>query len=278
MRIPVLTYHGIHVDGESYATNDHIGLERDLELLHANGWNFINIQSLVDAVLSNRVSDLPERSVVLTFDDGSWFDWYDLPHPDHGPQRGFAGILNDFRERHGEDSQPALHATSFVIVSPEARHALDRTCLIGRGWWGDEWWRQAHRDGLISIASHSWDHRHASLPEHLWFGTTPYGDFHELADEQECDWQVRQAQTILNQLVGRPAAPVFAYPYGQVPEILAADYFPRHGEALGLSAAFSCEPEPVHADSDRWRLPRFVFRRDWTSPDELTALLRELGG
>lgn len=276
MYVPVLTYHGIHVDGERYATNDHIGLERDLEFLHSSDWNIINVQSLVDAVTSGRFSNLPARSVVLTFDDGSWFDWYDLPHPHYGAQRGLAGILTDFRVRHGEQAQPGLHATSFVIVSPEARDALDQTCLIGRGWWGHEWWPRAHRDGLISIASHSWDHRHASLPEDAWFGTRPYGDFHELADEQECDWQVRQAQTVLNRLLGQPAAPVFAYPYGHVPEILADEYFPRHGEALGLSAAFSGEPEPVHAGSDRWRLPRFVFRRDWSSPDGLAALLREV--
>jgi len=250
--------------------------EQDLELLHAGGWNIINMRTLVDAVLADRVAELPVRSVVLTFDDGSWFDWYDLPHPHYGHQRGLAGILNDFRDRHGETAQPGLHATSFVIVSPEARNALDETCLIGRGWWGDEWWRQAHREGLVSIASHSWDHRHASLPDHMRFGQTPYGDFHELADERECDFQVRQAQTVLNRLLGQPPAPVFAYPYGHVPEILAGEYFPRHGDGLGLSAAFSGEPEPVHAGSNRWRLPRFVFRRDWTSPEGLATLLRQV--
>ncbi len=271
-----MTYHSIHVDGTEYGTNDHIGLEQDLEWLNSAGWRVISIQMLVDALLSRRLAELPERSVVLTFDDGSWFDWHDLPHPHFGLQRGMVGILRDFQNRHGTDAQPCLHATSFVIVSPLAREALDQSCLIGRGWWGQDWWGHAHRSGLISIASHSWDHRHASLPDALRFDQRPYGDFQALADFAECDWQVRQAQSHLNQVLQEPPAPVFAYPFGDVPEILVNDYFPRFGKELGLRAAFTTDPEAVTPDSGRWQLPRFVFRRDWSTPEALSALLRNI--
>lgn len=276
MRVPVLTYHAVHVDGTEYGDNDHIGFEQDLEWLNKAGWRVISIQMLVDALLSRQLAQLPERSIVLTLDDGSWFDWYDLPHPHFGLQRGMVAILRDFRNRHGTDAQPFLHATSFVIVSPLVRESLDQSCLIGLGWWGDDWWRNAHREGLISIASHSWDHRHASIPESLRFCQRPYGDFQELADFRECDWQIRQAQSYLNQVLREPPASVFAYPFGHAAEILVKDYFPRFGEDLGLHAAFTTDPEPVSLDSMRWQLPRFVFRRDWTAPEELSSLLRSI--
>ena len=52
-----------------------------------------------------------------------------------------------------------------MIVSPEARAELDRTCLIGRGWWGDDWWPQATAGDLIAVESHSWDHNHDTLAQ-----------------------------------------------------------------------------------------------------------------
>lgn len=274
MPIPILTYHSIHVDGDDYASNDHIGLQSDLALLHGLGWQVISLDALVQALLSGSWNDLPPQSVVLTLDDGSWFDWYDLPHPVYGMQRSMVNILRDFQQQHNSDAQPQLQATSFVIGSARARVALDQSCMIGRGWWGDDWWCQAHHEGLLQIANHSWDHRHAALPAGLRYRPdADYGHFEQLQDVQECDWQIRQTQDCLRQLLTVPPAPVFAYPYGQVPAMLADDYLPGHGPDMGLLAAVTTEPAMVSKDSDRWRLPRYVFRRDWQSSEELCTLL-----
>ena len=56
-----------------------------------------------------------------------------------------------------------MHATSFVIASRDARTMLDQTCVLGRNWWGDEWWSAAVDSGFMHIANHSWDHCHDSL-------------------------------------------------------------------------------------------------------------------
>ncbi len=98
--IPVLTYHSMNVDGRDYANNDHLALAQDLEWLHANGWNIVRLQDAVAALFDGGAA-LPARSCAISFDDGSWFDWYDLEHPAFGMQRGMAGILRDFRDRHG---------------------------------------------------------------------------------------------------------------------------------------------------------------------------------
>jgi len=277
---PILTYHGIHVDGDDYALNDHIGLAEDLELMHALGWQVIGLNSLVQAVISGQWSDLPEHAVVITLDDGSWFDWYDLPHPVFGMQRSMVNILRDFQQQHGHAAQPQLQATSFVIGSASAREALDQSCLIGRGWWRDDWWCQAHNEGLLQIANHSWDHRHAALPSELYYRhahgnghSGDYGSFAQLSNEQECDWQIRQTQTYLRKILATAPSPFFAYPYGQVPLVVADEYLPKHGPDMGLLAAVTTEPTMVTPSSNRWRLPRYVFRRDWNSPDGLQEIL-----
>ena len=272
--IPILTYHGIHVDGDDYAQNDHIGLREDLALLHSMGRQVIGLESLVQAVISGDWSNVPPRAVVITLDDGSWFDWYDLQHPAFGEQRSMINILRDFQQQHGSAAQPLLQATSFVIGSPDARTALDQSCLIGRDWWQDDWWRQAHTEGLLQIANHSWDHRHAGLPIELRYSTDAvYGHFNQLADMRECDWQIRQTQYFLQQVLGTAPLPVFAYPYGQVPALVADDYLPKYAQDMGLLAAVTTEAAMVTPASDRWLLPRYVFRRDWRCLQQLQSIL-----
>lgn len=190
-------------------------------------------------------------------------------------QRSFRNIIKDFVQSNSHYQNQSDLLTSFVIVSPEARDALDRNCLIGKGWWGDEWWREAGEEGLISVQNHSWDHKHPGVDEALRFGED-YGSFEHIRDFEECRWQIDQAQNYLTQLLGAGQSRYFAYPYGDCPAIVADEYLPRHGAACGLEAAFTTEPAPVTADSNRWRLPRYVFRRDWSSPDGLRKLLDSL--
>jgi hypothetical protein len=161
MRVPVLTYHSNNVVGNDYATNDHVALTEDLGRIHAGGFRIVPLSQVVDVRLGVADETSVENAVALCCDDGSWFDWHNLDHPTCGRQKSFANILRDF---HAETGAP-VHLTSFVIVSPAARIVLDRTCLVGHGWWTDDWWRDAEREGLVAIESHSWDHNHATLPE-----------------------------------------------------------------------------------------------------------------
>ncbi|HLX25273.1 MAG TPA: hypothetical protein VKR38_18130, partial [Usitatibacter sp.] len=76
----------------------------------------------------------------------------------------------------------------------------------------------------------------------------------------------------------RDGETLFAYPYGDVSEFLARDWFPRRGEALGIVAAFSADDdEPAHASSSRWAIPRYTARYHWKSPEDLERLLRDAG-
>lgn len=268
MRIPVLTYHSNNINGNDYANNDHVALAADLRSIARRGLRIVPLHRIVDVLLGEAAESTVENTVAITFDDGSWFDWHDMDHPTCGRQRGFAGVMRDFATETGA----AVHATSFVIVSPDARATLDRTCLIGRGWWTDDWWHEAQREGLIAIESHSWDHNHATLPVTAQREQRK-GTFVSIDSHADADAEIRQAADWLDARLAPHRTRLFAYPYGEMNDYLVREYLPRFAHEHRLRAAFGTEPEPVEASSTRWRLPRYVCGQHWNEPTQLERLL-----
>jgi hypothetical protein len=266
--VPILCYHANNVGGADRGSNDHVALQRDLEILQRAGRAVVPLRMIAEWRLGWR-EDLPVGAIGLSCDDGSWFDWYDLEHPIWGLQPSFRRILSD-----AQASGTAVHMTSFVIVSPEARAMLDRTCMIGRGWWGDEWWSEAERGGLFAIESHSWDHQHESLPDPAGVPRRPRGRFDGIDCEAWAELQIARSMRYLERVRGRRPS-LFAFPYGQRNAWLVEDYLPRQAERLDLLAAFVTEPRPVTRDSPRFELPRYVCGWHWKSDDDLLALLRD---
>lgn len=274
-RVPVLTWHAQRVDGNDYPSNDHVAFARDLETLHAMGLRIVPLAAIAQALVEGTLG-LLQGCVGLSLDDGSDFDFHDLPHPTWGPQRGIARILGDFRARHGASAQPRLHATSFAIVSPEARTALDRTCMIGCGWWNHDWWPAAEATGLMAIESHGWDHNHESLERTAT--DAPRGAF-DVREPTEAELEIGQAARVLRELRARPGDVLFAYPYGPANDFLAREWLPQHGPRHGIVAAFTAHDGNgvVTTATSRWRIPRFVFGHDWKDHGDLEALLRDAG-
>lgn len=267
MPCAILTYHSQIITANEYGGNDHLTLARDLELLTRAGCRVEPLRRVVDALAGDH--GLPgERLVVITFDDGALLDFHDVDHPTCGTQRGFRNILRDFRERHGADAQPGLHASSFVIASPEARRLMDERSLFGLGWMGDDWWSEAVADPLMAIESHGWDHNHPDVDP----DDPRRGRFDTIDDEAGCLLQVVEAGRTIEALGGgRPRC--FAYPFGQSSAYLREAFLPNRMDLHGLSAAVGTEPGYVTAASDRWNLPRFVAGRDWKTEAEFEALL-----
>ena len=264
----------MHVDGPGYAQNDHCAFREDLEWLHGAGLKVVSLATIAAALREGRLASLA-GCVGLSMDDGSDFDYYDLPHPTCGPQRGMAGILSDFRARHGADAQPELQATIFTIVSAQARAELDRTCMIGCRWWNDDWYRAAEASGLLAVESHSWDHNHFTLPSTVT--RAKRGTF-DVNDAAEAHAELVQAARHLRELRGRGGDVLFAYPYGDAGRYLAEEWLPAHGDTNGIVAAFAASnTEPVTATSSRWRIPRYIFGDQWKSHDDLAAMLRDAG-
>jgi len=269
MRVPILTYHANNVAGIEYADNDHVALAEDLRMIHRAGLRIVPLARVVDALLGLAPESSAVDAVAISFDDGSWLDWHDVEHPAFGPQRGLAGVLRDFQAETGA----TVHATSFVIVSPEARAELDRTCLAGHGWWGHDWWCPALREGLLAIESHSWDHNHDTLAP-VGDMSRKRGTFRSIDDHAAADLQIRKAADWLDAHLAPHRASLFAYPYGETNEYLTGEYLPRFTHEHRVRAAFGTEPAPVTRSSDRWNLPRYICGQHWRSPQELGRILR----
>lgn len=272
-RFPILTYHGVNVAGNDYANNDHVALASDLETIDRLGWRIAPLPGVVARWLAGDSEWTGARTLAITFDDGTDFDWRDLPHPVHGTQRSLHNCLADFRTA-GPRPREA-HATSFVVVSREAREHIDRVGLAGRGWWTDAWWSTAAAGGHAAIASHSWDHNH-DLAAHLMGRARATGTFRSIDTHALAEEEIAHATAHLRRVAPNPGDRLFAYPYGESNDYLVRDYFPHNHVRIGVDAAFGDGARPMTGGDDRWNLPRFVCGRDWSSPDGLEALLARI--
>ncbi len=271
MRIPVLTYHAVNVNGNDYANNDHVAFAADLRLIDDLGLRIVPLHWVADQ-LTGRTDRNLSGCVALSCDDGADFDYRDLDHPGHGPQRSLLNCLNDFIAERGPAAQPHLHLTSFVIASPKARAEMDRQCLAGRDWMREDWWPEVTATGLVEIGCHSWEHNHPALGE-TGIDGTPRGSFEVIDNTTRADHEIAQATAYLSSRVGKQAVTQFAFPFGQSNAFLIDEYLPNRGAELGLTAAWSTDGRPVTETDNRWNLPRYVCGWHWKSPDELRAIL-----
>jgi len=264
-KVPVLTYHSNNITGNDYHNNDHIALQADLVLIEQLGFKIISLDQLIDWHGGQLSDTSVDKAVVITFDDGSWFDYYDMQHPTMGLQKSFYNILKDHQDNTGQK----MTASSFVIVSPQARDELDKGSLIGKGWWTDQWWLKTQKDRVLTIENHSWDHNHHTL------SATRIKDqsFSSINDFSTCERQVYQSQKYLGQLLKPETAKYFAFPYGDFSDYLVFDYLPNNATRLSLKAAFTTEPKYVTKQSNIWQMPRFVCGAHWQDKVGLKEIL-----
>ncbi|MGK7296888.1 MAG: polysaccharide deacetylase family protein [Candidatus Wenzhouxiangella sp. M2_3B_020] len=272
-RFVILAWHSIHVHDNAYDGNDLVAFSEDLERLDELGWTILPLSEARAGLDSGR---LPDRTAVLTMDDGSIMDFHAFDHPTCGRQVSVHERLRCFAAALPAGARHVPHVSTFVIASPEARAELDRNVTLDLGVWPEDWWRAANESGLMAVESHSWDHNHDSLARTLQRDNRR-GHFGFIDTEAECRGEVDAASDYIERVGGRRPR-YFAYPYGQSSAFLREEYLPGRGPELGLEAALGCDPEPVTPASDRWNLPRFVCRRDWSTPDEFAALLRSVAG
>jgi peptidoglycan/xylan/chitin deacetylase (PgdA/CDA1 family) len=264
----VLTYHSGNIAGNDYATNDLVAFREDLRIIERLGLSIIPLRTLVDALIGPGSNRLPEHVVSITFDDGLDFDFIELAHPLHGVQPSVAGIMREFVH---EFALP-VHATSFVIASPEARMQIANKEMLGHQWISDSWWREAVASGLFHIANHSWDHVSPSVGY-----DTAEAD--RRASSRFIDnpvaaaLQVRRAREYIERIAPNPGSALLAYPYGDYSAFLVGDYLPDARRGHGTVAAFTGEPGVVTPASNRWTLPRNSCGKEWQSPEGLAALL-----
>lgn len=269
--IPILTYHALHAPGWDYSSNDHVALEHDLQIIRRQGFRVASLAAIADAVLSGSVEQLAAEKVVgISLDDGTDHDYLDFSHPDYGHLRSMARVL---REHGGDLGYPGgqATATSFVIVSPDARAQLDRSCIAGRGQWRDAWWEEAAREGVLAIANHSWDHLHPTL-DAVVATQAERGRFDTVTSQADAEREIGDAERYLQARTGGLSAGLFAYPYGHHNDFLVRSYLPAQ-EAV--RAAFVGGGDYVRPGANRWAIPRFICQEHWQAPEQLERILAE---
>ncbi|MDU6902812.1 MAG: polysaccharide deacetylase family protein [Veillonella sp.] len=78
--VPVLNYHQINDEKHSALTLHVDQFKEQMEYLHNHGYNTITLNQLYDYLQNG--SDLPEKPIVITFDDG-YVDNYEHAHTNH---------------------------------------------------------------------------------------------------------------------------------------------------------------------------------------------------
>jgi peptidoglycan/xylan/chitin deacetylase (PgdA/CDA1 family) len=262
LKIPVLTYHSTNISGNEYHNNDHMALEQDLKLLDKLGIEIISAIELVQWIKGEVTLAPTKQYVVLTFDDGCELDFYDWNHPAYGFQKSFYTLLKEYPKK--------IHATSFVIVSPDTRKVLEQTCLAGHKIWGDEWWQKAEDSQLISIENHSWDHVHVTLDQ-VEQEENKKGNFKLIKTSKDANAQIKQASVYIDTQITDKKTQLFAYPYGDYNNYLCEKYLPK--EQTSIIAAFTCEASHIDINSNVWKIPRFVCGTDWKSVKEIEEIM-----
>ncbi len=266
--VPVLTYHSQNVAGADYATNDHCALQKDLQIIADLGLDIIPLRLVAEwhAAGQYHAEDL-KNCVALTFDDGTDFDVFNLEFPPHGVQPSFAEILRE----HSIKRDVSVHATCFVMASPEARHDMDRECLFGRGQISDTWWRDADESGILAIENHGWDHNHPAVKQVVQREQIT-GGFTAIDTAAECQSHVLTSADYIAGITARQPV-LFAYPFGESSTYMRTKFMPQRRVEHGLMAAFGTHGRHVQRQDDRWNLPRYVCGEHWNSADELQAIL-----
>ncbi len=269
--VPVLCYHSWTVNGDGYGKNDHLALEGDLAELSRRGYRILPLSALAQVLRG----ELPaaalsgHKLVGISFDDGWDLDYADWDSERWGRVKSFHRILSESGLPKFCDGPMAV---SFVIASPAARATLAKTCGNGPGDWGEHWWAECAAGDVIGIANHGWDHLHESV-ETVRQRDNRKGSFLAVDNFDDAEGQIADAHRHIAAVTGGRQLPLFGYPYGHVPDYLRDDYFPQHGERIGVRAAFGTTGTWVDGKANVWAIPRLVFGWHWNSPQAFAALL-----
>ena len=249
-RVPVLLYHALDETGEGDMSVTPETFRAHMEALKAAGYTAVSLQALYDYVCCG--TPLPEKPVVLTFDDG-YASNYEIAYP----------ILKELD----------LPAAIFVIGVSVGKDTYKDTGLPMTPHFGWEEAREMVESGLVTIGTHTYD-------MHQWPPLEPEGArLRENAlprpGESEADYlavcgaDLSRALAELEEGTGQPCL-ALAYPYGlSAPETWAAV------DAQDIPLTFGTEPR---SNTLIQGLPQCLlnlgrFTIDDIAPDELLVLL-----
>lgn len=290
-KVPVLTYHSWdnrYDEASQTCDVESEALARDLKVIYDEGYTVIPAYWLAEWVRGWRSgATLPEKSVVITLDDGYDGDYLDNAEPHHpcAPIRSVRAVLEEAAlwDWGAPDDMPVPHATTFVIASPAARALINK-----EGHMQENWWPAAANHPLMEVQNHGLDHDHETIPEGTYDekidvflpagGGKPQMTSMRIDTLQEASDYIGLAGQYISDKIG-VGADLVAYPFGPASDYMINDYMPSQYSSHGAIAAFCAGGEYVTRDSNPYCLGRFIHRSSpayggWRNAEELRAILR----
>lgn len=210
--VPILMYHGVLEDSSrqgQYVISPQL-LESDLAALRDRGYTTVLLRDLIDYV--DGLAPLPERPIVLTFDDG-YYNNYLYAYP--------------LLRRYG------MRAVISPVVSWSEKFSLQDS---DHAVWSHLTWdelREMADSGTVELASHTYDMHYCRAG--MRKGTLRRTGEAKDAYAQALRTDLQKAQRLLTEHTGvTPTA--FAYPYGAMCAD-AAEVI----RSMGFRATLSCE-------------------------------------
>lgn len=246
--LAILCYHEIAEAGDALSPDFAVspaGLAEQLDWLSRQGYHFVSMQQVLDARAGGKA--LPERPVLLTFDDG-------------------------YRSVH-EQAWPLLRARRIPAVVAVVTDWLESFWRVDMG---DQRvsrdrflsWRQLREmqaSGLVEVASHSHDLHHGivgnpqgslqpAATTRAWLGAIGYEPEARYRERVRADL-ARSSRIIARRLGQAPR--VMVWPYGGYNESAASS-----AEALGMAVGMTLDDGPNQPDLPLRQLRRILMSRD----------------
>lgn len=245
VEVPIIMYHGVLKDSKywgKYVVSPDL-FESDLRYLTENGYTTIVVQDLIDYVETG--APLPEKPVMLTFDDGYYNNYlYAYPLLKQYNCRAVISVIGCYSEKFSqtEDFNPFYSHLSWDQI------------------------REMAESGLVEIQNHSYNlHKNST---HI--GAKKIRGESNAAYAGRLSEDVGKLQTLLKEKTGIvPTA--FTYPFGAI-----SDASVEILRQAGFKATLSCEEKinRVTRDPDcLYRLNRFLRPSGKTSEDYFFKIL-----
>jgi poly-beta-1,6-N-acetyl-D-glucosamine N-deacetylase len=257
--VVALTYHAVSDDDHAGSTLTRRLFGQHLAALAAAGYQTIRLSD-VEKLISHQPVELPARSLLLTFDDGTLTDWTTVDPMLKKYHFNAVGFLTTGRI-------VAAGTPSYYLSTRQLRALRDN----GR------WEFGSHSDAL---------HANVAVPGDLAPPMSNRVLVHG-REESMAGWRSRvgadlaRSQEFFRHVLGRPAT-AFSYPFGDTgrtgntPAIALA--MPDLLSSTGFDAAFVGENVPtehvnaISARSARWTLERIGVRATTSVPDLLEMI------
>lgn len=218
--VPIIMYHGILKDEDmcgKYVVSP-INLEKDMAYLKENGYTTIFVNDLIRYV--NYGEELPEKPVILSFDDGTYNNYtYLFPLLEKYNFKATISIVGSYTFNASESGEKPNPAYSYLR-------------------WEDI--TEMRNSGLVEFCNHSYDlHTYGNRKGASRMSGESYEDYRELflsdiiKTQQLCDENCEFSPN------------VYTYPFGS-----AGESAERLVKNYGFSASLGVEEKPNYIEKD----------------------------